>query len=51
MKSGEKYWIDLSLENRLRLLEELDYWEGFAHYLWEYLPEQLQALIEEKASQ
>jgi len=51
MGPGEKFWYDLSIDDKYNLLIEGGFWEGFAVYLWKYLPDNLKSIIEEKASQ
>jgi hypothetical protein len=40
-----KYWNDLPIDNRLKLLQENCFWDGFKTYLWVYLPEHLKKVI------
>ena len=44
-QQAEKYWHDLSVDDRCKLLEEYCFWSGFSQYLWEYLPDTLKTLI------
>jgi hypothetical protein len=39
------YWNNLSKDDRLKLLQEHCFWDGFSQYLWDYLPEPLKLII------
>jgi len=40
-----EYWNKLSIEERLKFLSENYFWDGFSHYLYEYLPKDVQEKI------
>jgi len=40
-----KFWSELSSDERVEFLSENRFWDGFSHYLYDYLPDDLQALI------
>ena len=42
---AEKYWIELSTDERVKLLQENTFWEGFSHYLYDYLPDTLKTVL------
>ena len=42
---AEDYWSKLSVEDRCKLLTENAFWTGFSHYLYDYLPDSLKAII------
>jgi len=42
---GKKYWDSLSENERIELLENYDYWDGFRFYKYEYLPNDLKKII------
>jgi hypothetical protein len=44
-QQAENYWVKLSAEDRLKLLLEYDFWQGFSTYLWDYIPEDLRTII------
>jgi len=44
----EKFWEEMSIEDRTKLLKENKCWEGVNTYLWQYLPTQIQIVIEEE---
>jgi hypothetical protein len=39
---AKKLWDDMSIEIRVKFLLYIQFWEGFSHYLYEYLPEDIQ---------
>ena len=43
--NGYKFWTELSHDERVEFLSENCFWTGFSHYLYEYLPEDLRAVI------
>ena len=45
---GERYWENLSPDDRLEILQKYDFWSGFNTYRWEYLPQDLQEKIVRK---
>jgi len=45
-----KFWSELPVEERLKFLAENRFWDGLSNYLYDYLPEDLQALITLKTS-
>jgi hypothetical protein len=47
-QQAEKYWHDLSDDDRRKLLQEYAFWSGFSHYLYDYLPDTLKTLISVK---
>ena len=42
---AEDYWMKLNIEDRLKLLREYFFWDGFCHYLYDYLPDTLKSVI------
>jgi hypothetical protein len=44
----EKFWEEMSIEDRTKLLKENNCWEGVNTYFWQYLPNQIQTVIEEE---
>jgi hypothetical protein len=38
MNEGREYWESLSFDERIQLLKDGDFFNGFANYLWDYLP-------------
>jgi len=42
---AEKYWMDLSVEDKTKILLENDFWIGFSTYIYDYLPIDLQKVI------
>jgi hypothetical protein len=44
-QSAEKYWMDLSVEDRTKILTENDFWVGFSTYYYDYLPIDLKKII------
>lgn len=40
-----QYWTNLSIEDRLKILSENEFWDGFSHYKYEYLPEDLKNIL------
>jgi hypothetical protein len=39
------YWHDLSKDDRLKLLQENNFWIGFSDYFYDYIPEDLKMII------
>ena len=39
------YWNKLSSDNKLKILQDNNFWDGFSQYLWDYLPECLKTII------
>jgi len=46
MKGVENFWGEMSTEDRTKLLKEKNCWQGLNIYLWEYLPSEIQIVIE-----
>lgn len=42
---AHKFWIDLSVDEKVKFLSENNFWGGFSHYLYDYLPDDLKNLI------
>jgi hypothetical protein len=42
---AKKLWEELSAEQRIELLRNFQFWDGFSTYLYEYLPETLQEAL------
>jgi len=42
---AKTFWENLSPDNKLEILSENDFWDGFSHYKYEYLPEDLKEFI------
>jgi len=40
-----KFWTELSPEDRLEFLSKNHFWDGFSYYLYDYLPDNIQAEI------
>jgi hypothetical protein len=51
MDQAEEFWNKLSTEDRLKLLQENTFWDGFSHYLYHYLPDTLKTVISLKIDQ
>lgn len=49
--SGKKYWETLSFDERVKILEEGEFFKGFANHLWEYLPALVKIYINTKAGE
>lgn len=45
-----KFWTELSPEGRVEFLSKNRFWDGFKHYLYDYLPDIIQAKIRLKTS-
>jgi hypothetical protein len=43
-----KFWTELSVEDRIKILSENQFWDGFSVYKYEYIPEDLQAILRRK---
>ena len=39
------YWNNLSVEERIEILREYNFWLGFSTYLYQYIPEDLKTVI------
>ena len=39
------YWNNLSQEDRVKLLQEHCFWDGFKNYRYEHIPEDLKNII------
>jgi hypothetical protein len=39
------YWDNLSKDDRLKLLEEYNFWSGLSDYLYDYIAEDLKRLL------
>jgi len=44
----EKFWEEMSIEDRTKLLREHNCWDGANTYFWQYLPGPLQQVVEEE---
>jgi hypothetical protein len=44
----EKFWEEMAIENRTKLLQENNCWTGASAYFWQYLPSQIQTVVKEK---
>lgn len=44
----EKFWEDMPIEDRKKLLEKNNCWTGASTYFWQYLPTQIKTVIEEE---
>jgi hypothetical protein len=42
---AEDYWMKLNAEDRLKLLREYCFWDGFSNYKYDYLPCTLKTTI------
>lgn len=38
MKPGKEFWESLSYEEKITILRDGEFFEGFVNYIWEYLP-------------
>jgi len=45
-----RIWIKLSINKRLKFLSENHFWDGFSHYLYEYLPEDVKEKLSFKTA-
>jgi hypothetical protein len=48
---AESFWRNLTPELRVKYLSHFQFWDGFSHYLYEYLPEDLQEKLRLKIAQ
>jgi hypothetical protein len=48
MENIIQYWTNLSIEDKLKILSENQFWDGFSHYKYEYLPEDLKLILKQK---
>ena len=39
------YWNSLSKDDRLKILQEYNFWCGFSDYLYDYIPEDLKEVV------
>ena len=44
---SEKFWQEMSLEDRRRLLESHNLWQGANTYFWQYLPKEIKDCVYE----
>lgn len=42
---ANKFWNELSQDDKLKLVLEYRFWEGFSNYLYDYIPEDLKAVL------
>jgi len=42
---ANKFWTELSPDGRVEFLSENHFWDGFSHYLYDYLPDNIKAEI------
>ena len=45
---SEKFWQEMSLGDRRRLLESHNLWQGANTYFWQYLPKEIRDRVEEE---
>ncbi len=43
-----EYWVNLSIEERTKILEQGQFWTAFNSYKWVYLPDTVKTFVEEK---
>ena len=48
MTEGKEHWESLSFDERIQLLKDGEFFNGFANHLWEYLPTIVQIYIGRK---
>lgn len=42
---AKQLWDKMSKDERLKILSDYKFWNGFCQYLWEYLPQHLKEII------
>jgi hypothetical protein len=42
---AKDYWNNLSQDDREKILKDYNFWMGFKTYLYEYIPEDLKAVV------
>jgi hypothetical protein len=42
---AENYWNNLSPVDKMNLLTENQFWDGFSVYMYDYIPEDLKEII------
>lgn len=42
---SKNYWNNLSIDDRINLLQINNFWIGFTQYLYDYIPEDLKTVI------
>ena len=42
---ANKYWTDLPIDERVKLLSYFQLWDGFSNNLYEYLPEEFKSIL------
>lgn len=41
----KQFWDDLSIDERTKILLNNQFWDGFSHYKYEYIPEDLKMIL------
>lgn len=39
------FWDNLSIDDRIKILSNYQFWDGFSHYKYEYIPEDLKTIL------
>lgn len=47
MEKNVEYWVNLSIEDKLKILSENEFWDGFSRYKYEYLPDDLKLILKQ----
>lgn len=50
-KQGKAYWESLSFDERISILRDGEFFEGFANYIWEYLIILVQIYVSRRAKE
>jgi len=40
-----EFWTKLSVEDRVKILSENQFWCGFSNYMYDYIPEDLKKIL------
>lgn len=48
VSEAEKFWIEMSIEDRTKFLKSRNLWEGVNTYFWQYLPSEIKQQVEEE---
>lgn len=44
----EKFWEEMPIEKKTKLLKDNNYWTGVSTYLWKYIPEYIRSYIDDE---
>jgi len=44
----ERFWEEMSIEDRTKILQKNNCWTGVSTYFWQYIPNQIKTVIEEE---